>query len=73
MDTTDDEGDLPLEMAMSSIAVKNLGVERRNSKVYRLGTRGSHVLGSEEEARGQGWCKVWLRNIRNNFDKVLIR
>lgn len=60
MDTTDDEGDLPLEMAMSStssVAVKNLDVEKTGSKaVPRIrgrGRRGSHVLGSEEDLVGR--------------------
>lgn len=58
MESTDDEGDMPLEMAIPSPSgvslVKARGVaERGGVKVRGRGRRGSHVLGSEEDLVGR--------------------
>lgn len=63
MESTDDEADLPLEMAMSSsaagpippaVAGKVTGLTGRGgARVRGRGRRGSHVLGSEEDLVGR--------------------
>jgi len=60
MESTDDEGDMPLEMAMSSssgaiVVPGNArdGAGRGGARVRGRGRRGSHVLGSEEDLVGR--------------------
>ena len=60
MESTDDEGDMPLEMAMPSSSGGSVALgkarnvaERGGARVRGRGRRGSHVLGSEEDLVGR--------------------